>query len=117
MTALSAYRDRARSKYPSIEVELEDGFQVRFVSLMECNDQQIADFETAQKLMAERDEAEDFAGLRTVLVEMLASVSSAPDRVRASLGTESLGTVVTLFEDFQANLPDAAKSPADTPAA
>lgn len=114
MTALSEYRKIVDTEYPPTDIELEDGFQVRLYSVTTLKDDQLAVFTEAQQKLTDASESEDYVLIKTAMADVLATCSSAPDKLREALAQESMGVLTAIYKDFTSKLDDATKSGSDS---
>lgn len=114
MTALSAYRQTVAKQHPALPLELDNGVVVSIKSLQAMEDDQLDQFNDAQKKLAEVDEAEDHRAVKEAMVDLLAVASDNPAAVRESLRKESFGVLTLIYEDYTKNLADATKSKGDS---
>lgn len=111
MTALSALRAKAATKYPSFELELDGGFTVTLKSLMLLDDAELKQFNDSQKKLVAMDEEDDVEASKAVFVDILSGISSDRAATSEALDREPLGVLALLFEEYAAASGDASKSP------
>lgn len=112
MTALSALRSKAAEKFKPYELDFEDGqAPAQLKSIMDLSKEELAQFNASQKRLTAMDESEDLEGLREEFVSALSGVSDDKARVAEGLGSESLGVLTVIFEEYAGSLAEGAKSP------
>lgn len=110
MTALSALRAKAISKYPAYELVLDDETVVQLKSVMVLDDEELVQFTNSQKKLTTLDEADDSAGLKAEFVSLLAGVSSDRARTAEALDREGLGVLALILEEYVGSLSEGTKS-------
>lgn len=112
MSALSALRTKAAAKYPSYELDLEDGQSPAILkNIMFLDKDELTLFSASQKRLKEDDENDDLEATRSELISLIAGVSSDKARVAEKLEVEPLAVVVAVFEEYAASASeDATKS-------
>jgi translation elongation factor EF-1alpha len=108
--AIAALRAKAAEEFPGLDIDLESGETIRLVAVTELSDEQLDRFTDAQNRLSDSDEQEDLKGLRRTFVEVLALVSTNPDRAREVLANESLGVLIVVFREYSKTVSDGSKS-------
>lgn len=110
MPAISALRNKSAEKYPAYPLDFENGDTVTLKSIMDLDDAALKIFSDSQKRLAEVEESDDLALLRSEFVDVLAQVSDNPEAVRRGLAKETLGVITVVFEEYTESLNAGTKS-------
>jgi hypothetical protein len=112
MSALSALRTKAADKYPSYDMDLEDGQSPAVLkNIMFLDKEELQLFSASQKRLKDDDENDDLEATRAELISLIAGVSSDKARVAEKLEAEALAVIVLVFEEYAGSLSeDATKS-------